>query len=154
MHFCRGSIHSSVKNSIPRFLNIRLYRPANLEAYDLCLRGRAEWAHSPEAGVEAIRLFEQAIALDPNYAEAYRWLAISQTQAWAYMDRPMDPFRRMSITSPLSAADLCFKTAKRMQGKRPWSCVWVNRPAAGGNGSRIPASSMQVDDEAVNQRGC
>ena len=60
------------------------YRPANLEAYDLCLRGRAEWAHSTEAGVAAIPLFERAIALDPNYADAYRWLAISQNQAWVY----------------------------------------------------------------------
>ena len=60
------------------------YRPTNLEAYDLCLRGRAEWAHSPEAGVEAIPLFERAIALDPNYADAYRWLAVSQCEAWVY----------------------------------------------------------------------
>src|SRR5439155_3323856 len=73
------------------------YRPANLEAYDLVLRGRAEWAHSPEAGVEAIPLFERAIALDPNYAEAYIWLAYSQNQAWAHMNRPMAPFRQLSV---------------------------------------------------------
>ncbi len=82
------------------------YRPASLEAYDLCLRGRAEWAHSPEAGVEAIPLFERAIALDPNYAEAYRWLALSQGHAWAYMNRPMDPFRQLSITSAKKAVEL------------------------------------------------
>ena len=51
------------------------YRPSNLEAYDLYLRGRAEWVHSTEAGVAAIPLFERAIALDPNYADAHRWLA-------------------------------------------------------------------------------
>ena len=82
------------------------YRPANLEAYDLCLRGRAAWAHSPEAGVEAIPLFERAIALDPNYAEAYRWLAISQNTAWVYMNRPMDPFRQLSMASAKKAVEL------------------------------------------------
>src|SRR4030095_15380236 len=55
------------------------YRPASLEAYDLCVRGRAEWARSVEAGVDAIPLFERAIVLDPNYAEAYRWLALGQS---------------------------------------------------------------------------
>ncbi len=82
------------------------YRPANLEAYDLCLRGRAAWAYSPEAGVEAIPLFERAIALDPNYADAYRWLAFSQSGAWSHMNRPMDPFRRLSMASAKRAVEL------------------------------------------------
>ncbi len=82
------------------------YRPASLEAYDLCLRGRAAWAHSPEAGVDAIPLFERAIALDPNYADAYRWLAISQSHAWAFMNRPMDSFRQLSLASAMRAVEL------------------------------------------------
>jgi len=82
------------------------YRPANLEAYDLCLRGRAEWAHSPEAGVQAIPLFERAIALDPNYADAYRWLALSQGYAWIFMNCPMDPFRQLSMASAKRALEL------------------------------------------------
>ena len=82
------------------------YRPTSLEAYDLCLRGRAEWVHSSEAGVEAIPLFERAIALDPNYAEAYRWLAISQNHAWSHLSRPMDPFRQLSMVSAKKAVEL------------------------------------------------
>ena len=82
------------------------YRPANLEAYDLCLRGRAEWAHSVEAGVEAIPLFERAVAIDPNYAEAYRWLAVSQCEAWVYKNRPMEPFRQLSMVSAKRAVEL------------------------------------------------
>jgi adenylate cyclase len=82
------------------------YRPANLEAHDLCLRGRAAWAQSMEAGVEAIPLFERAIALDPNYAEAYRWLAISQNYAWYHMNHPMDPFRQLSMASAKKAVEL------------------------------------------------
>ena len=82
------------------------YRPANLEAYDLCLRGRAEWAHSAEAGVEACPLFERAIALDPNYAEAYRWLAAGYTTGWLHMNRPMVPFRQRSIEMARKAVEL------------------------------------------------
>ena len=82
------------------------YRPANLEAYDLCLRGRADWNHSLEAGVDAIPLFERAIALDPSYAEAYRWLAYGQCIGWLHMNRPMDPFRRLSMASVKKALEL------------------------------------------------
>jgi adenylate cyclase len=82
------------------------YRPASLEAYDFCLRGRAEWAHSGEAGVEAIPLFERAISLDPSYAEAYRWLALGQCVAWLHMNRPMDPLRAHAIISARKAVEL------------------------------------------------
>jgi TolB-like protein len=59
------------------------HRPANLEAYDLCVRGKALFAQSPQAGLEARVLFERAIALDPGYAEAYRWLAFNLWSGWA-----------------------------------------------------------------------
>lgn len=82
------------------------YRPTNLGAYDLYLRGRAEWAHSTEAGVAAIPLFERAIALDPNYADAYRWLAISQCEAWVFRNYPMNPLRQQSMASARKAIEL------------------------------------------------
>jgi serine/threonine protein kinase/tetratricopeptide (TPR) repeat protein len=48
----------------------------NLQAYDLYLRGRHYWnQRSPAVFASAIRFFEQAIALDPNYALAYAGLA-------------------------------------------------------------------------------
>ncbi|MBZ9673328.1 adenylate/guanylate cyclase domain-containing protein [Mesorhizobium sp. ES1-3] len=82
------------------------YRPTNLTAYDLYLRGRAEWSHSTEAGVAAISLFERAVALDPNYADAYRWLAVSQCEAWLFRNYPMNPLRQQSMASARKAVEL------------------------------------------------
>jgi len=82
------------------------YKPANLEAYDLYLRGRAAWAHSAEMGVDAMPLFERAVALDPAYADAHRWLALLQSIGWLHMNRPMDPFRRLSMESAKKAVEL------------------------------------------------
>ncbi len=47
----------------------------NLEAYDAFMRGRDEYARrNRNANAQARQLFERAIALDPNYAEAYAFL--------------------------------------------------------------------------------
>lgn len=53
--------------------------PGSLDAWDLCLRGRAllhEW--TDEATAKARALFEQAITIDPTYAAAFEGLA------WTY----------------------------------------------------------------------
>jgi TolB-like protein/Flp pilus assembly protein TadD len=48
----------------------------NLEAYDAFLRGMEyKWRFTKEADVQARQMFEKAVALDPQYAEAYAWLS-------------------------------------------------------------------------------
>ncbi len=55
-------------------------RTDNLRAYELVLRGRELWFRfTPEDNLEARRLYERAIELDPDYARAYGSLA------WTYM---------------------------------------------------------------------
>lgn len=50
------------------------------KAYDLVLRGREIWYRfTPEDNLEARKLYEQAIELDPDYARAY------SSVAWTYM---------------------------------------------------------------------
>ncbi len=50
--------------------------PENLEAYELYLKGRHYWhQRSPGALQQAIRCFEEVIALDPEYALAYAGIA-------------------------------------------------------------------------------
>ena len=50
-------------------------KPDDVRAYDLYLKGREQYRrYSPEPMREAIKLFEQAIAIDPSYALAYAGL--------------------------------------------------------------------------------
>ncbi|MBI3800605.1 MAG: tetratricopeptide repeat protein [Deltaproteobacteria bacterium] len=52
----------------------------NLEAYDSFLRGvEYFWRLTKEANAQARQMWEQALALDPQYAEAYAWLG------WTYL---------------------------------------------------------------------
>src|SRR5712692_6807186 len=57
----------------------------NLEAYDYYLRG-LEYAssYSKEGIAQARRLWEKAVALDPEYAEAYAWLGRTYNLEWVY----------------------------------------------------------------------
>ena len=49
----------------------------NLEAYDYYLRGLEHFARrTKEANIQAQQMFEKAIALDPQYAEAYAMLGV------------------------------------------------------------------------------
>ena len=47
--------------------------PKSLEAYDLCVRARFLYHRmgGAEEGKEARQLFQRAIAIDPDYAEAH-----------------------------------------------------------------------------------
>jgi adenylate cyclase len=55
----------------------------NLEAYDYYLRGVEYWSrYTKEANVQARQMFEKAIELDPQYAEAYAWLGIIYYHEW------------------------------------------------------------------------
>jgi adenylate cyclase len=62
----------------------------NLEAYDSYLRGvefywRAWREMKQEANAQARQMFEQAIELDPTYAEAYSWLGTTYFLEWLYL---------------------------------------------------------------------
>jgi len=57
----------------------------NLEAYDAFLRGMEYYSRTTkEATAQARPLFEQALALDPQYAEAYTWLGGTYWLEWRF----------------------------------------------------------------------
>jgi TolB-like protein len=81
-------------------------KPRNLEAYDLCLRGRALFLQSPQAAREARLMFERAIALDAEFAEPHRWLAFSLSTAWLLMGEPKEPNHRLAFAAVQKALAL------------------------------------------------
>ena len=72
-------------------------RPRNMEAYDICVRCRT-LRGTPPATREAHILLGQAIALDPNYAEAHHLLALNRRQAWLHYGEPEHPNRSLALT--------------------------------------------------------
>ncbi|MBC8243154.1 MAG: TIR domain-containing protein [Verrucomicrobia bacterium] len=57
----------------------------NTEAFKLYTKGRALWYTRSEAGMrQSLRLYEQAIALDPEFAEAYAGMADSYSMMGVY----------------------------------------------------------------------
>ncbi len=72
-------------------------RPRNIEAYDLCVRARKLMDDSPQAAREAHLMLTRAVALDPDYAEAYRWLAMNHWMGWVHANGPTEASRKMAL---------------------------------------------------------
>jgi TolB-like protein/Tfp pilus assembly protein PilF len=65
---------------------------ANLAAYDAYLRGLALWqTRDPDALLEAVGVFQQAISADPGHAPAYAGLALTYTVVADYTTRISSP---------------------------------------------------------------
>src|SRR6266699_561523 len=86
-----GALDLAIIDAERRLLEAR--PTANLEAYDAYLRGRVlgDREFDPANGRKSVRLYEQAVALDSNFALAYDWLSVGYV--WMYqnhMDRAPD----------------------------------------------------------------
>lgn len=65
--------------------------PPRSPAYDLYIRGKVKASADNREDVEgAIRVLEQAVAVDPNYAEAYASLAIAYNQKAFFLAEPSE----------------------------------------------------------------
>lgn len=57
----------------------------SVEAYELSLRGRAKFfMFSPETNMESIQLFDQAIAIDPNFSDAWAGQVFPYQSGWSF----------------------------------------------------------------------
>ncbi len=72
-------------------------RPKNLEAYDLCVRARTLMDDAPQAARETQLMLRRAIALDPGYAEAHRWLALNHWMGWVHSGGPTEADRAIAL---------------------------------------------------------
>jgi adenylate cyclase len=58
----------------------------SVEAYDLYLKGRANFhRYTHDDLLEAIKCFEEAIQIDPSFAEVYGYLAYCHIWGWGFM---------------------------------------------------------------------
>ena len=81
-------------------------RPANIEAYELCVQARGLTLQTAVAAREAILLLEHAILLDPDYAEAHRWLAFNLWFGWAFWNKFREPNRARAMAEAQRAVAL------------------------------------------------
>jgi TolB-like protein len=72
-------------------------RPKNLDAYDLCVRARRLMDDTPQAAQEAHLMLTRAIALDPDYAEPYRWLAVNHWMGLVHSGGPSEASRGIAL---------------------------------------------------------
>jgi TolB-like protein/class 3 adenylate cyclase/Tfp pilus assembly protein PilF len=64
-------------------------RTESMEAYDFLLRGiHLARDLDPKAAAAALRMFERALALDPDYALALAWFALMKLRQWAWDPKP------------------------------------------------------------------
>jgi tetratricopeptide (TPR) repeat protein len=79
-----GAIQPSVRSA--EIERSRRKRPENLDAYDLVLRAYPSvWSLERPANMEALKLLEQAIAIEPDYQLALSKGLLDQPAAtWAY----------------------------------------------------------------------
>jgi TolB-like protein/cytochrome c-type biogenesis protein CcmH/NrfG len=72
-------------------------RPKHVEAYELCLRARKLMDDSPQMAEEAHLMLTRAVALDPDYAEPYRWLAMNHWMGPVHWGGPTEPARNTAL---------------------------------------------------------
>jgi len=129
-------ISHSIVDALKLALNVdeaeaieRLQRPtANTEAYELYLQGRYKWRQRMEENIRAsIELFEQAIALDPNFAKAHEALASANAVLPAWSDaKPKDALAEADVhASAALALDPTLAEARAIRAhvlafKRKW----------------------------------
>jgi TolB-like protein len=72
-------------------------RPKNIEAYDLTVRARRLMDDEPRSAREAHLMLTRAVALDPDYAEAWRWLAMNRWMGWVHSGGPSEADRGAAL---------------------------------------------------------
>ncbi|UVC14295.1 adenylate/guanylate cyclase domain-containing protein [Mesorhizobium onobrychidis] len=83
--------------------------PQSVTAYEWWLRGKRAFSlHTTEGMLEARRLFEKAVEVDPNYARGVAGLAFVHNMATSYMDWgvPFDKPHELALNLARKAAQL------------------------------------------------
>jgi TolB-like protein len=106
-----GKIVSALAGALPSAGSLPKRRAANLEAYELFVRGRSLISLSLHDTREARQLLEKAIELDPGFAEAHAWLAYSHHFGWTYCGEAVEEHRALARAGARDAVALDPKNA-------------------------------------------
>ncbi len=101
-----GKIVNALADTIPTAHFPGRQRAANLQAYDLFVRGRELVTQSPESNRAARPLLEKSIELDPKFAEAHAWLAMSYAFGWLHWGEDREANRPLALAAAERAVAL------------------------------------------------
>jgi TolB-like protein len=101
-----GKIVSALAGMLPATQALPRRRTTNLDAYDLFVRGRRLVFESLEATRAARSLLRKAIDLDPGFAEAHAWLAMSYHFGGLHYGEAEEENRRLSRAAAREAVSL------------------------------------------------
>ena len=101
-----GKIVAALSGLLPPIHPMARQRAANLEAYDLFARGRALINQSVEGNRPARQLLERSIVLDPDFADAYAWLAMSHLCGRVLWGEVTEPHFTLALAAAERAVSL------------------------------------------------
>jgi serine/threonine protein kinase len=146
-----NAIAAKLKVTVGAHTERQLVKPAtaNLNAYDLYLKGRALELQRGPALVVAVDCFEQAVALDPEYAPAHAELAKSLLllSMWGMRNPAATNDRAEVATARALAADAKLVAAHEAQALFAF-CVEHDRAKA----ARAWARAVELDPADVEAR--
>jgi TolB-like protein len=101
-----GRIVAALSGLLPPIHPMARQRATNLEAYDLFVRGRALINQSVESNKAARQLLERSIALDPDFADAYAWLAMGHLCSRVMWGEVAEPHFSLALAAAERAVSL------------------------------------------------
>ncbi len=100
-----GKVINALAHTLPSAKPLPRRRVTDLEAYDLFVRGRALATQSLRETMAARQLLARAIEIDPGFAGAHAWLAMSHHFDALYYE-PMDEHRAAARAAAEKAVEI------------------------------------------------
>ncbi len=101
-----GKVINALAHVLPSAKPLPRRRVTDLGAYDLFVRGRALATQSLRETRAARQLLARAIEIDPNFAGAHAWLAMSHHFDALYYGEPVDEHRAAARTAAEKAVEI------------------------------------------------
>jgi TolB-like protein/class 3 adenylate cyclase/Tfp pilus assembly protein PilF len=99
-----GKIVGALSGVLPAARPLPKRRTTDLAAYELFVRARPLVTRSPEDNRTAQPMLEQAVEIDPGFAEAHAWLAMSYHFGWLHWGQ--EPHHETALAAALHSVAL------------------------------------------------